>query len=68
MFKFVSFDEFVLISDVIIIYVLLILEIDNLFDKDVLSCMKKYSYLVNIVCGKIVNCDVLVEVLVFEYL
>ena len=43
-------------------------ETDNLFDKDVLSRMKKHSYLVNTARGKIVNRDALVEALASEHL
>lgn len=66
--KFVSFDELVSTSDAITIHAPLTPETDNLFDKDVLSRMKKHSYLVNTARGKIVNRDALVEALASEHL
>ncbi len=68
MSKFVSFDELVSSSDAITIHAPLTPETDNLFDKDVLSRMKKHSYLVNTARGKIVNRDALVEALASKHL
>mgnify|MGYP001941499322 FL=1 len=59
--KFVEFEELVQTSDAITIHAPLTPSTDNLFDEDVLSKMKKGSYLVNTARGKIVNTQALVD-------
>lgn len=59
--KYVNFDELVSTSDALVILSPLTTETDDLFNYDVLSRMKKGSYLVNTARGKIVNKEDLVE-------
>lgn len=66
--KFVPFDELISTSDAITIHSPLTPETDNLFNRDVLSRMKKGSYLVNTARGKIVNQDDLAQLLKDEHL
>ena len=56
-----NFDELVSTSDALVILSPLTTETDDLFNYDVLSRMKKGSYLVNTARGKIVNKEDLVE-------
>ncbi|EOD4719884.1 NAD-dependent formate dehydrogenase [Staphylococcus aureus] len=66
--RLAPFNVLVSTSDAITIHAPLTPETDNLFDKDVLSRMKKHSYLVNTARGKIVNRDALIEALASEHL
>lgn len=59
--KYVNFDELVSTSDALVILSPLTTETDDLFNYNVLSRMKKGSYLVNTARGKIVNKEDLVE-------
>lgn len=60
---YTDFDDLVATSDVLVILSPLTPETDDLFNYDVLSRMKKGSYVVNTARGKIVNKDDIVKLL-----